>query len=256
MKELPIFDFRFSIGRSRVAGEQSVIEGGAPLNRKSAIGNQQSQIGNRASARRAAFTLLEVMLALSILALMAGGISTMMHATMQATAEVSTLQDRFRKSEALGEFFRKGLANLPPQARVTLGARQEGNSTIRELRVEDAPNIWTWGRSANHSGPIALVLTPGADGLFSLTLARLIQNPNAADTAAELVRLTRDLRFMEFAVMDAGGQWLSDWYRADLPLLIRARWQFQGEDNATERFFDLPASRASAPQPKADDEGT
>lgn len=195
-------------------------------------------------------------MALGILALVSGGIFAMMSATMQVTSETETRQERARKTEALGEFLRKGFANLPLKCRISLRGSTQRGGNLQELLIENAPNAFAWGKRHGHFGPVSLTPVPRSDGLLDLRVIKINPKPTTVAEAAEWIRLAGNFRLVEWSVMDPSGQWLDNWTGEQLPRLVRMRWQLQGDDSITERVFDIPASRLKFVEKKKPDEKT
>jgi len=200
--------------------------------------------------RHGAFTLFEVMLALAIVVLVAGGIFGMISATMRLTAETQARQERARKSEALGELLRNEFAVLPVHAHLLFQSSSSRQAAVSELILEDAPAAFVWGKRQAHPGAIGLLAVSRADGLLDLRLVQFNPDGPTVDDGVDWIRLAGGIRFLEWSFLGPTGQWQDRWAGGELPRLVRLRWQMQGDHEASERIFEVPAARQSTIEPE------
>ncbi len=101
-------------------------------------------------------TLLEVVVGLTILALMSGAIYAVVAGSIESTATLGQLQTEDRRTEAFVERCRVALANLPAGATVELKLL-ESEPLRQELTLRGVPRAFAWGyREAWEAGTVTL----------------------------------------------------------------------------------------------------
>lgn len=154
--------------------------------------------------RRAAFTLFEVLIAIAIFVLLAGGIFSSVRAAFIASAQVVDNQLDGERFTAFQQFLRKMFVSLPPDARVELRQREmAGLGDVVELRVWPAPEFLRFGRDPGDGAAISA--QPDGRGGFRMMLGFFRAKDNA-DEREEWLRRT---------------QWLTL-----LPGIEQLRWRF------------------------------
>jgi prepilin-type N-terminal cleavage/methylation domain-containing protein len=83
-----------------------------------------------------AFTLLEMVIAIAIFALLMSGIFTIANGTLELGSDLAYAQDRALMRQNLVEFFRKSFRSLPGGAEITLTNQQRGGTTLPTIRVK------------------------------------------------------------------------------------------------------------------------
>jgi prepilin-type N-terminal cleavage/methylation domain-containing protein len=165
---------------------------------------------------RRGFTLVEVILALGIFAVLAGAIFAAVQAVSNASAILGVEQLRARKTDALLSWMRQGFRALPARAEVVLRTRDSGAGGLAvELIIRRAPGAFGLGEFDAAGADLVLGAIPDGRGGATLQVARF-------PGTWTLDELSRNLR-------------REDW----LPLFegIRTlRWSFWSPEE--KRFFE------------------
>ena len=143
---------------------------GTALIRKSKIENRKSHF---------AFTLFEVLVAIAIFMLLAGGIFAAVQAAFAASAQVVTTQLATERLDAFQQFLRRLFVSLPSDAKVELKLRQVAAGDVVEVRIWPVPAFLQFG--ANPGDGAALSAQPDGRGGFRMMLGYF----RAKDTADE-----------------------------------------------------------------------
>lgn len=96
----------------------------------------------RSSAK--GFTLLEVALGVTILAVLAGTMFTIIQTSLQATNDIQVVQRENRRLERYVFLLQQLFKTLPPEARVGLRI-VEREPLTQELTLTGAPEMFVWG---------------------------------------------------------------------------------------------------------------
>lgn len=134
--------------------------------------------------RAAAFTLFEVLVALMIFFLLAGGIFTSVRSAFVASNQVAVSQVDAERMTAFQALLRKMFGELPPEAKVEMRVRQEaGRGDVVELLVWPAPAFLRFGASTGDGAAISAL--PDGRGRFRISLAsyRADLSPDERDRA-------------------------------------------------------------------------
>lgn len=161
------------------------------------------------------FSMLELMIALAIFAIIGGALFQVMDACLRTTGELHDMQRFTRQVASYTELCRKGFATLPGDATMISPVSEEADG--QELRFRNTPGLFAWGATPMNYGTTTLAVRPQEDGLFSLSLSRSdfkLPEEEAEDAGqtAEVPELEPD---------DQGRYWLP--LIADLEW---ARWRF------------------------------
>jgi prepilin-type N-terminal cleavage/methylation domain-containing protein len=105
-----------------------------------------------APAARAGFTLIEVVAAMTILALMAGTIFAIVDGSARASVEIAELRQEDARAEACLARFREMFADLPAGATFELRL-VESAPLMQELVVRGAPGAFVFGDEPAHEVP-------------------------------------------------------------------------------------------------------
>lgn len=174
-----------------------------------------ARVGHGPTLRIGAFSMLELMIALAIFAVIGGALFQVMDACLRTTSELHDMQRFTRQVASYTELCRKGFATLSADATMVSPVSEEVDG--QELRFRNAPSLFAWGATPMNYGTTTLAVRPQEDGLFSLSLSRSDfklpeEEPDAAGQIAEVPELEPD---------EHGRYWLP--LIADLEW---ARWRF------------------------------
>jgi len=169
-----------------------------------------------------AFTLLEVLLSVTIFLLLAGGIFAAVTVTMKASSEVALVRLESERLDALQRFLRHVFSNLPGETRLELRIRQwKSRGDVVELLFAPAPEFASFSQNANESGGLVLGAMPDGSGAFTFSLANY-----GAEGSADV----RDKQLQDAA------------WTAMLPGVRKIRWRFAGSETTGLQETWLPAN--------------
>jgi prepilin-type N-terminal cleavage/methylation domain-containing protein len=155
--------------------------------------NSPSTAPERRPAGRAGFTLIEVVVAIAILALMAGTIFAIVEGSTRASVEIAELRQEDARVEACLAQFREMFAGLPGGATLELRL-VESAPLMQELVVRGAPGAFVFGDDPAHEVPeLAFALRRYADTA-----------PAASSTAGTASPFSRRDRRLEGELAAAG----------------------------------------------------
>ncbi len=109
----------------------------------------------RAGAR--AFTLLEVAIGVTVLAVLAGTMFTIVQGSLQAAGEIQIVQRDNRRIERYVTLLRQYFRTLPTNA--TMGLKLiERSPVMQEITFHGAPEMFVWGEQPVNREPLTLSL--------------------------------------------------------------------------------------------------
>lgn len=131
------------------------------------------------SASRA-FTLIEVVVALTILAMITGTLFAIIQGSVRAAAQIEQLQRENDSINRLLDVLRKSFTTMPSTATITLTPAEQSASGQQEILITGAPNTLGFGPKPISYSPTTLSLRPDLQGrtdeagnpLYSLSLSR------------------------------------------------------------------------------------
>lgn len=119
------------------------------------------------------FTLVEVILALGIFAIIAGAIFVAVQAVSSASAVLGVEQLRARKTDALLSWMRQGFRGVPARGELILRTRDTGaGGRAVELIIRRAPGAFGLGEPDALGGDLVLGALPDGRGGATLHVAR------------------------------------------------------------------------------------
>ncbi len=164
------------------------------------------------------FTLLEIMLALFVFALLVGGVFSIAAGTTQLADEMEQEHERDAQLNRFGEFCGHLFRSLDGTARVRLRARQNGGQYLGQLAVQNAPQVFA-GAVPVEDGITSLESEETPGGFLRVVLKTSAPENERTSTAGgtRLVLLENvarcDWRFFN----PSSSQWESVWNES-LPL--------------------------------------
>ncbi|MEM7699246.1 MAG: type II secretion system protein [Verrucomicrobiota bacterium] len=178
---------------------------------------------------QAGFSLLEIIVAMIILALLSGAVMTVLYRAGDIASEV---RESDRRDEELNRFMSllgETIESLPDGSTLTVTAPEDSTSGFHELTIENASTSFDFGRLIGTVEETVIALRPtaspryaaeAAEPLFDLVLSRSDFAPDAEDSGGMMFRGGAD----EWMQIDEDGRY---W----LPLV-------QGVSTATWRYWD------------------
>jgi len=202
-----------------------------------------------------AFTLIEVVLAMAILALLATAVYAVTYSAIGASRAAMEQQLVLRRADAFLSVVRDALLNLPAEGSVSLeiGKSASGSPEPR-LVLSKARNLF--GIPSLSSGSLVIAARPMADGSRVLTLLRL--PPGLRDDQRDKALSARGVPLLPGVISPqwsffSGGAWREEWPAGSpRPELVRLRIQLREVPDPVEAVFYLPpvaASQGAAARP-------
>lgn len=180
--------------------------------------------GNPASK---AFTLVEIVVAMTILALISG---TVMAILVQAGDTAAGIRDMDKKDEEIARFLdllKRTVETLPVDATIEMVPASESVSGFPEMKISNAVGAFTFGEDIGTAGELTIGLQVQAESdldgqFFELAISRDSFSPDDTDGDGMVFGAGAE----EFLTADAEGRY---W----LPLvsdIISATWKYWDED--------------------------
>ncbi len=186
----------------------------------------------RNNRRRSGFTLIEVVIGITILAMITTTLFALIRGSVQTAAEI---EHGKRESDAVNRFIdlnRKTFTTLPSTASLTLKLVQNTEPIIQELTIAGAPDCFPFGLSPISLKDTTLRIRPHPDGLTDsnemplhyLSLSREDIIPQTDDRQTGIREATTGL----YAPDEEGRYWMPL-----LPDVVSLKWRFYVEKEET-----------------------
>jgi len=127
----------------------------------------------RTSAKRSGFSLLEVVLATAILALLLSGAFAIVQGSVELGAEITEQEDRALTRARLVEILRQNIRNLQPEANLLLTVIEKSGSYSPELAFLGDGAAFALGGGPGGGQGATLIARPTPGGFFALDLLLL-----------------------------------------------------------------------------------
>ena len=201
-----------------------------------------------ASRGRRGFTLLELVLAMLVMALLAGMIFGSADANMKLSNTVVRKQNEESEKNAFFELMNRRLGSLPGNTRMELVSTDAGTHYLSDLTLQNVPLAFTWGGTEKVAKAVQLSTVQRRDGFLDIVLRyyeeEILQdsdNQNTGEDAepfAEVV-LLEDVRTFEWRVLDGRTMdWTYDWDLVGrLPLQMELTIAFGAEGEFIRQIF-------------------
>jgi len=231
--------------------------------RTSVFGLRTSNFGLRISQ---AFTLIEVVIALTILSMMTGTLFAIIQGSVRAAAQIEGLQRENDSINRLLDVLRKTFSTLPSAATVTLVLTDQNASETQELTITGAPNTFGFGPKPISYSPTIISLRPDLQGrtddagnlLYNLSISRTDLIPQTDDSNMAIGKeldgvLAQDeqgrnwmpllpevtsLKWRFYKLSDE--TWNEDWSQSTWPDLIEIQLLMRERTVPIRMVFSLP----------------
>lgn len=164
---------------------------------------------------RAAFTLVEVVFGVLILALLAGVLFTLVQSTLEAATELNIRQGQSQEFNGLLEVCRKTFQTLDSKAEFTAKVvPAKGGGYVQQLSIVNAPLAFAWQGSGSEEGITLMAPRPQANGLLAFCLQHQSGDlqTNQMNEPTKWFVLVRDLKKLEWRFYDSrSNQWRKEW---------------------------------------------
>jgi len=201
----------------------------------------------RPTARsKAAFTLLEVVLAMALIGLILGGVYGVANGTMQLGKSMSEARVAETRITNFVNQWRDYLETMPPGIQLTAGAEKVARGSSANLFILGGHMPFVWDRRLKLADAVefGLVRNPGAKDLDLVVrhLKKPLQarSPDQLDTLAELPIL-EGLKQMQWQFYEpVEKKWFTSWdpaKRPQPPLFMKLRFSFTADPREHEYTF-------------------
>jgi prepilin-type N-terminal cleavage/methylation domain-containing protein len=175
------------------------------------------------------FTLLELVVALLLVALLAGMIFTTSYSTLALGNSVVKTQSEEMLHQAFFDFLENSFSALPGNTRMELTTTDSGTHYLSDLTLQNVPLSFTWGGEERTAKAIRLSTLKKRSGFIDIVLSyyenEIIEEESSSrpggtasrsdeEPFAEIVLLT-DVAYFEWRLLD--GRTMGYQYDWDLP---------------------------------------
>lgn len=213
-----------------------------------------------------AFTLMEVVIALTILGMITGTLFAIIQGSVRAAAQIEQIQRENDGINRLLELCRKTFTTLPSTATLTLSAIGGNLDQGQELTISGAPNCFGFGARPISYNDTILGLRPDPNGsvdtneapLNYLCLSRedLISQADSRDMAVRQeitglaapddqgrywMPLLPDVVALKWRFYkEADDTWLEEWSESNWPALIEVQLLMRDRQTALRMVYSVP----------------
>lgn len=195
------------------------------------------------------FTLLEMIIAMGVLALLLAGIFGVAKSTMELSSELATHQEKAMMKQNFTDYLRRSFRGLPGAAEVRLENRSAGGTYLPSLTVVNGGNSFMPGEALAPDLAVELTAEQRPGGYLRVLLRTLDDKQTIALRSGQTVRAGRNqpaLTLMdnvskfEWRLYDAYSQrWEPLWREARRPLLAELSLQLD-DGQALRSVFWIP----------------
>lgn len=181
---------------------------------------------------RAGFTLLEVVIATGLIAMLIGMVFAIARSSLALGTRVVETQNEEMLTQAFFELLGKRFSGLPGNARLDLQSEKSGNQFLSELTLQNVPVTFNWGGQPRVAKAVQIVTVRRRGGFLSIILryfeGEILEDPTTGERPkgdiepfAE-IELLSDVAYFEWRVLDARTmEWFEKWdLQGRLPLQL------------------------------------
>lgn len=164
-----------------------------------------------------AFTLLEVVLSMAILALLAGALYAMVGASVRGTSELEARENRVQQINGYLGLCRKIFRTMPGRGTLELRVTRQGENYTPELIFRNAPGLFQWGNEDNVYISTILGVRSQVGGLVNVSILQDKEDEidsylNGGTAKRPWLVLLPDLRKVEWEFYDPRTLvWMKEW---------------------------------------------
>jgi prepilin-type N-terminal cleavage/methylation domain-containing protein len=193
-----------------------------------------------------AFTLLEVILSMAILAMLAASVYAIVSSSISASKIAMEQQLTLRRLDSFLRVTRDAFVNLPGRASVFLEiAKSSGGQPEPRLVLGNVQGLF--GMPSLGGGTLVLAARPRSDGTRTITMLRI--PPNCTDRELEAAYESPGIPLLpkarkptwSFQSPGAGNDWKIEWPQGSpRPSLVRLQFEMNDLPDPIEAVFQVP----------------
>jgi prepilin-type N-terminal cleavage/methylation domain-containing protein len=205
------------------------------------------------SPRRRGFTLLELVIAMGLLAILVGMVFTTARTSLALGNTIVETQNEEMLHQAFFELLNRRFTSLPGNTRLDLKVQDSGSHYISDLTLQNVPLSFSWGGQTRVAKAVQLSTVKRRSGYLDIVL-KYYENEVLPDSAsafkstagdekpfAEIVLLS-DVAYFEWRVLDSRSmEWQFDWeVQGRLPLQIELTLAIGAKGEEIRQVFWVP----------------
>ncbi len=207
---------------------------------------------------RKGFTLLEVVIAVGLLAILVGMVFSVARSSLLLGQTIVTTQNEEMLRVAFFDFLEQRFSNLPGNARLQVDVEDSGSQYLSDITIQNVPLSFTWDGAERVAKAVQLTTVKRRSGFLDIVL-RYYENEILKDNQgsaakrvktdqkpfAEIVLLT-DVAFFEWRMLDGRlMEWEYDWRaQGRLPLQMELVMAVGAKGEEFRRIFWLPPKQS------------
>ncbi len=203
--------------------------------------------------RHSGFTLLELVLAMALMALIVGMVFATARSSLALGNTIVQSQNEEMLHQAFFELLSQRFSALPGNTRLELKVEDSGSHYISDLTLQNVPLCFTWGGQERIAKAVQISTVKRRSGYLDVIL-RYYENEILEGSAstfgsslrdkepfAEIV-LLEDVAFFEWQVLDGRTmKWQYDWeVQGQLPLQLELTMAIGAKGDEMRQIFWLP----------------
>jgi len=208
---------------------------------------------NSTSLRRSGFTLLEVVIAVGLMAIVIGMVFGIARSSLSLGNTIVKTQNEEMEHQAFFDFMGQQFSALPGNTRFDLKVENAGVLYLTDLTLQNVPLSFTWGGEERIAKAVQFSTVKRRSGFLDIVL-RYYENEilegsassfksSAVDNKpfAEIV-LLEDVAYFEWRVLDGRTmEWQYDWdIQGRLPLQLELTMAIGAKGEEIRQVFWLP----------------
>ena len=206
-----------------------------------------------ARSRPSGFTLLELVLAMALLAIIVGMVFGTARTSLALGNTIIKSQNEEMLHQAFMELLSQRFSSLPGNTRFDLQVKDSGSHYLSDLTLQNVPLSFTWGGQERIAKAVRLSTIKRRSGYIDIVLSyfehEILEGSKSdfSSTAlsdepfAEIV-LLEDVAFFEWRVLDGRSmEWEFDWeIQGRLPLQIELTMAIGAQGEEIRQIFWIP----------------